>query len=219
MARHRLKKPPSTKVRTAVAVAGAVALAGGATVGISAVTPVVERTGEFAVLNTPPDIPRTTAPPPTTVITPTTSTEPARTPVKAPEVAPKALTAKPATRVATSPDLVSAARKYLGRGIQYVWGGKSLSTGFDCSGFIWQVLKDTGHKVGYRTADGLKDWATPVSAANAKPGDLVFWSTGGRAYHVEIYIGGGKSLGSANPQIDIGIHDIHGSPSYGRIPS
>jgi cell wall-associated NlpC family hydrolase len=31
-----------------------------------------------------------------------------------------------------------------------------------------------------------------VSRAAAKPGDLVFFVSGGRAYHVGIYAGGGK---------------------------
>lgn len=122
--------------------------------------------------------------------------------------------AEPVVQASPKNSVVDAAKAYLGRGIQYVWGGKSAASGVDCSGFVWLALKDAGYKVPYRTSAALKAWTTPVSKANAKPGDLVFWPG-----HVEIYLGDNKSIGAANPQIDLGIHNLYGSPTFGRIPA
>jgi cell wall-associated NlpC family hydrolase len=39
-----------------------------------------------------------------------------------------------------------------------------------------------------------------VSAAHARPGDLVFYLSGGSAYHVAIYAGHGMQYAAATPQ-------------------
>lgn len=43
---------------------------------------------------------------------------------------------------ATFRTLITEAERYLG--YPYVWGGSSLSTSFDCSGFVCGVLKNSG---------------------------------------------------------------------------
>ena len=69
--------------------------------------------------------------------------------------------------------MLAEAEKYLG--YPYVWGGKNPTTSFDCSGFVSWVINHSGWNVGSRGVMGLEDICTPVSAANAKPGDLVFF--------------------------------------------
>ena len=50
-------------------------------------------------------------------------------------------------------EILANAAKYLG--MPYVWGGESESEGgFDCSGYIYNVLKDSGYKVARDTAQG-----------------------------------------------------------------
>lgn len=108
--------------------------------------------------------------------------------------------------------IVTSARSYTGRDIQYVKGGKSAKTGFDCSGFVWQVLKDSGLDVGYKNSWSLRDWATPVSKANAKAGDLVWWPG-----HVGVYVGNGRVVDAGNSKKDISERAIWGSPVFLRV--
>ena len=69
--------------------------------------------------------------------------------------------------------MMEEATKYIG--YPYVWGGSSPSTSFDCSGYISWVLNHSGWNVGRQTAQGLYNLCTPVSTAQVKPGDLVFF--------------------------------------------
>ena len=69
--------------------------------------------------------------------------------------------------------MLAEAEKYLG--YPYVWGGSSPSTSFDCSGFVSWVINHSGWNVGRLGAQGLCNICTPVSPANARPGDLVFF--------------------------------------------
>ena len=96
--------------------------------------------------------------------------------------------------------MIAEAEKYLG--YPYVWGGSSPSTSFDCSGFVSWVLNHSGWSVGRQTAQGLYNLCTPVSSAQAKPGDLIFfvgtYDTAGVS-HVGIYAGGGMMIHCGNP--------------------
>ena len=69
--------------------------------------------------------------------------------------------------------IISEAEKYLG--YPYVWGGSSPSTSFDCSGFVSWVINQSGWDVGRLGVDALYSLCSPVSASEAKPGDLVFF--------------------------------------------
>jgi len=52
---------------------------------------------------------------------------------------------------------------------------------------------------------------TPVSLSALQPGDLVFW--GRPAYHVGIYVGGGRILDAPHTGTVVQIQAIWGSPS------
>ena len=97
--------------------------------------------------------------------------------------------------------LIEEAEKYLN--YPYVWGGSNPSTSFDCSGFVSYVLTNSGLvNTGRLGAQGLYNVCTPVSRANAKPGDLVFfvgtYDTPGVS-HVGIYVGDGVMLHCGDP--------------------
>ena len=98
--------------------------------------------------------------------------------------------------------MINEAEKYLG--MEYVWGGSSPSSGFDCSGFVSWVINHSGNgwNVGRSTANGLMGHCTHVSSSEAKPGDLVFfertYNTSG-ASHVGIYVGDGMMIHCGNP--------------------
>ena len=88
---------------------------------------------------------------------------------------------------------------YAFRGSRYVMGGTSRS-GFDCSGFVRYILSATDGVALPRTATEQYYHGTPVSAAQAQPGDLVFFkNTYKRGIsHVGIYVGGGQFIHAAN---------------------
>jgi len=102
---------------------------------------------------------------------------------------------------ATFATLIEEAEKYLN--YPYVWGGSNPSTSFDCSGFVSYVLTNSGLvNTGRLGAQGLYNVCTPVSRANAQPGDLVFFTgtydTPGVS-HVGIYVGDGVMLHCGDP--------------------
>jgi len=99
-------------------------------------------------------------------------------------------------------DLCQFAKKFIGN--PYVWGGTSLTKGADCSGFVLSVFKQYGYSLPHssRAQAGM---GKKISLAEAKPGDLVFYSGGGRINHVAIYIGGGQVVHASNPRTGIRI--------------
>ena len=75
-------------------------------------------------------------------------------------------------------------------GNPYVWGGGSLTSGCDCSHFVYLVLKDVGaYNGGYTTSSNWNKLGTKVDGglSNAQAGDVVVYSG-----HVGIYDGKGK---------------------------
>jgi hypothetical protein len=100
-------------------------------------------------------------------------------------------------------NMLREAEKFLGW--PYVWGGSSPATSFDCSGFVSWVINNSGNgwNVGRLTANGLWAITTPVSPANARPGDLIFfhstYNTPLPISHVGIYVGGGHMIHAGNP--------------------
>ena len=100
-------------------------------------------------------------------------------------------------------NMIEEAEKYLG--FPYVWGGSNPSTSFDCSGYVCWVINNCGNEwnIGRTTAQGLYDAATPVSTANAKPGDLIFFTgtydAGVPVSHVGIYVGNHRFIHCGDP--------------------
>ena len=97
--------------------------------------------------------------------------------------------------------LITEAEKYLD--YPYVWGGSNPDTSFDCSGFVSYVLTNSGLvNTGRLGAQGLYNVCTPVSKANAQPGDLIFfvgtYDTLGVS-HVGIYVGDGVMIHCGDP--------------------
>ena len=98
--------------------------------------------------------------------------------------------------------IIKEAEKYLG--FPYVWGGSSPATSFDCSGFVCWVFTNSGvHNLPRTTAQGIYDQCTPVSAADAKAGDIIFftgtYNSGVPVSHVGIYCGNGVMIHCGDP--------------------
>lgn len=96
--------------------------------------------------------------------------------------------------------MMEEAQKHLGK--PYVFGAKGPDK-FDCSGFVSWVLTHSGVKDIKTNAQGLYNACTPVSRADAQPGDLIFfegtYSTSNRVTHVGIYIGNGQMIHAGKP--------------------
>jgi len=91
---------------------------------------------------------------------------------------------------ASSNTILAVARQYVG--VPYVWGG-ATPAGFDCSGFTMHVFAQVGITLP-RTSAQQRHAGYVVSAAEAQPGDLVWWPG-----HVGIYTGNGNHIAARNP--------------------
>ena len=118
--------------------------------------------------------------------------------------------------------IIKEAEKYLG--YPYVWGGSSPSTSFDCSGFVSWVINHSGWDVGRLGAQGLCNICMPVSSANVKPGDLVFFTgtydTPGVS-HVGIYVGNNMMIHCGDPISYANLNSNYWQSHfyrYGRLP-
>ena len=89
---------------------------------------------------------------------------------------------------ATGVNIIKEAEKYVGK-LPYVWGGVSLETGADCSGFVCAIYE----KFGYDLWDSRTDLVTVGSAVSsiddAQAGDILIYSG-----HVALYDGNGGRI-------------------------
>ncbi len=104
--------------------------------------------------------------------------------------------------------ILKDAEKYLGA--PYKFGGNT-SSGFDCSGFTVKVFQENDMNLPRRSTDQAST-GERIDIRNAKPGDLLFFATGGggRVSHVGIV----HDIGN-----DGEVKFIHASTSKGVIIS
>lgn len=83
--------------------------------------------------------------------------------------------------------VVSFAKQFVGN--PYVLGGRSLTNGCDCYGFVWAVYQQFGINIGISAGNGV---SVPVS--QMQPGDIIIYSG-----HYSMYAGGGQEVHALNP--------------------
>ncbi len=96
------------------------------------------------------------------------------------------------------------AKQFLGN--RYVWGGSSLTSGTDCSGFTMALYRRYGYSLPHNAAAQA---GVTRSVSSPKPGDLFFYSNGSRINHVAMYIGSGLVIHASNPSDGIKISNAY----------
>ncbi|WP_179872688.1 C40 family peptidase [Microcella indica] len=107
-------------------------------------------------------------------------------------------------------------------GEPYQFGGRGPNV-WDCSGLTMQAYAAAGVAIGGHSATRQYSTAAQrdrlVPYAQAQPGDLIFYSTGGATsgskYHVTLYIGGGQMIEAPYPGKTVRIVAVR---SYDRVP-
>lgn len=108
-----------------------------------------------------------------------------------------------------SEELVDYAKQFLG--YKYVTGGRTPSSGFDCSGFTEYVYKNFGYTLS-TTSSMQATNGVEVSKEDLKLGDLVFFSyENKRIGHVGIYIGNNNFIHAANESKGVVITSLSNS--------
>lgn len=99
----------------------------------------------------------------------------------------------------------------LGSGAYYAFGAEGPGA-YDCSGLVQAALAQRGISVPH-SVSGIAAMATPISAAEAQPGDLVVVP----GTHIGIYAGGGQQYSAMSPEMGIGYGVLWGNYQFYRI--
>ncbi|MBQ9061352.1 MAG: C40 family peptidase [Eubacterium sp.] len=91
--------------------------------------------------------------------------------------------------------LIAYASEFVGN--PYVWGGTSLTSGADCSGFVQSIYAQYGYSLP-RTSGEQSQFGLQIPVEEAEPGDLIFYAEDGVVYHVVIYAGDGETIEAMN---------------------
>lgn len=104
-------------------------------------------------------------------------------------------------------EIVEYAKKYLG--YDYVLGGATPKTGFDCSGLTYYVYKQFGYTLS-RTSTAQAKNGKEVSKSDLQPGDLLIFKNQAltKIGHVGIYIGNNKMIHASEPGVGVVITDL-----------
>lgn len=114
------------------------------------------------------------------------------------------------TVVHRTSDLVVTAIGFMG--VPYRFGGTTVATGFDCSGFVRAMFTQTVGHLLPRRAEEQAAATRPVARTELEPGDLVFFNTMRRTFsHVGIYVGGGKFIHAPRTGAEVRVEDLNGS--------
>ena len=111
-------------------------------------------------------------------------------------------------------DLCQYAKSFIGN--PYVWGGTSLTRGADCSGFVMSVYAHYGISLPHYSGSQAQ-CGTQVSLSDVRPGDLVFYTRGGRINHVAIYIGNGQVCHASSPSTGIKVSNMYYRTPYRAV--
>ena len=130
--------------------------------------------------------------------TPPPAPAPASSARREPPARAQAAPPAPPTQGPRSPDMLLHALSMAG--FTYTRGGKSVTSGFDCSGLVAFVFNQAfGMKLPHN-ARAQSEFGRPVDMTQLEAGDLVFFNTLKQPYsHVGIYLGDDRFIHAPKP--------------------
>ncbi len=105
--------------------------------------------------------------------------------------------------------IIATAQRELGK--PYVFDTAGPNT-FDCSGLITFLFAQVGISLPHNAAEQQR---VTIRVTKPLPGDLVFF--GDPAYHVGLYVGGGKMISAPHAGAVVHTTDVGTPTSYGRV--
>lgn len=110
-------------------------------------------------------------------------------------------------------DVANFAKQYIG--YNYVLGGKTPDTGFDCSGYTRYVFKNFGYSLG-TVAANQNSLGTEIERENLKVGDLILFYNEEKTKigHTGIYLGNNEFIHAANPDRGVVIDNLSTNSYY-----
>lgn len=136
----------------------------------------------------------------------------------APVTTPTTTTALPAPSNATAAEVLRIAASQAG--VPYVATGNSPATGFNCSSYTQWVFEQVGMNIGGAYTVWQYDKSRHISAAEAKPGDLVFFHNYANDFigHVGIYAGNGMMWHAPRTGRVVSLEKVYSDQVYyGRV--
>jgi len=103
---------------------------------------------------------------------------------------------------------VAIAMQYVGA--PYVWGASGPSA-FDCSGLVSYVYGQFGTSLPH-SSEGIRSVGTVISAAEAQPGDVIWWSG-----HVAIYAGDGMMVSAESESVGVQYLPVRSGGTFLRM--
>ncbi|MGW0708674.1 C40 family peptidase [Streptomyces sp. NPDC002643] len=100
-------------------------------------------------------------------------------------------------------------------GDAYVLGAAGPNA-WDCSSLVQAAFKQVGVDLP-RVSQDQSMQGTDIPLSQIQRGDILYWGGKGSAYHVGVYLGGGKYLDAANPSKGVVIQDLSGYPASGAV--
>lgn len=132
-----------------------------------------------------------------------------RVPQRQHKVPPKTIKVEPHRATHGLSAMISFLREQIGD--RYVLGGNGPNE-WDCSGLTLAAYRYVGVTLP-RTSEDQSLRGSSVRLSSLKVGDLLFWGYGpGLAYHVAVYIGGGRYIAAQNPSVGVVERSLSYSP-------